>query len=128
MRLGITFIDKLDSLEAYPRARENTFQSKTIENNFKAISLVQLDPEPVLSKLNILFRSPTPLVERPTSKSNLYCRKTPRTIVQLSKHAKLAKKLLEDPSGSSLTLTKEIVNKAYKAWESVTKSMLLLKK
>lgn len=108
MRLGINHIDKLGFLEAYPRAREDTFHSRTIINAFKATGLAPLDPEPVLSKLNILVRSPTPAVERPTSRSSLYCPETPTTILQLPKHANSAKRLLKYRSESPLTPTKLI--------------------
>lgn len=53
MRLGISYIDKLDFLAAYPQARINTFKSETIQNSFRAAGLVPFNPEPVLSKLNI---------------------------------------------------------------------------
>ena len=53
MRLGISYIDKLDFLTAYPQARTDAFKSETIQNSFWAAGLVPFNPESVLSKLNI---------------------------------------------------------------------------
>ena len=53
MRLGISHIDKLDFLTAYPQARTDAFKSETIQNSFRAAGLVPFNPELVLSKLNI---------------------------------------------------------------------------
>ncbi|KAJ5267479.1 hypothetical protein N7478_010287 [Penicillium angulare] len=127
-RIGINHIDKFDFLEAYPQARADAYQAKTIQNAFKTTGLAPLDAGPVLLKLNIQLRSPTPITERPTSKSSIYCPETPTTILQLSKHAKSAKKLLKYRSKCPPTPTKEVINQAYKACEQVMQSMILIEK
>lgn len=66
-RMGINHIDKLDFLAAYPQARLDTFKDRTIQNAFRATGLVPVDPTQVLEKLNIQLRTPTPVVERPSS-------------------------------------------------------------
>ena len=60
MRLGINHIDKLDFLEAYPKAQNEAFKPDTIKHSFAAASLVLFNPDQVLSKLNIHLRTPTP--------------------------------------------------------------------
>lgn len=67
MRLGINHIDKIDFLAAYPIARAEAFQAHTIQNSFSAAGLVPYDTERVLSKLNIILRTPSPPSSRPTS-------------------------------------------------------------
>lgn len=52
-RLGFNHINKLDFLAEYPQAHQETFKQDTIQNSFAAAGLVPLDPERVLSKLNI---------------------------------------------------------------------------
>jgi hypothetical protein len=59
-RLGFNHIYNLDFLGAYPQAHMETFKSETIKNGFAATGLIPLDPERVLSKLNIQLRTPTP--------------------------------------------------------------------
>lgn len=56
IRVGIDHIDKLDFLAAYQIAHTNAFQTKTIQNSFKAAGLVPLNAESLLSKLNISLR------------------------------------------------------------------------
>lgn len=128
MRLNINHIDKLDFLAAYPQARIDAFKSNTIKNSFKAAGLVPIDPEPVLDKLNIQLRTPTPpLPEQPSSRSSIYCPTTPITIAQLAKHAISAKTLLKYRSESPPTPTKQVVDQAYKALGKVMTELLFTK-
>jgi hypothetical protein len=60
IRLGITYIDKHNSLEAYPHARIEAFKSDTIKNSFGAAGLVPFSPDRVISKLNIYLQTLTP--------------------------------------------------------------------
>lgn len=78
-RVGYNHIDKLDFLADYPRARIEAFQQQTIRNSFAATSLVPIDPERVLSKLNISLRTPTPPSSRPSSISSQFTPQTPKT-------------------------------------------------
>ena len=80
----------------------------------------------MLEKLNIQLRTPTPVVERPSSRSSIYCPETPANIKQLLKHKTSAKRLIKYRSDSPPTPTKDIINQAYKAYEQVIKGMLLL--
>lgn len=64
-RMGINHIDKLDFLAAYPRAREDAFQGRSIYNAFKATGLTPLNGAEVLKRLNIQLHPPTP--DRPLS-------------------------------------------------------------
>ena len=125
-RMGINHIDKLDFLAAYPRARADAFQTKSIENAFRATGLIPLNAAEVLDKLNIQLRPPTPAVERPSSRSSIYCPETPSNIKQLSKHKVSAKRLIKYRSDSPPTPIKEAFDQAYKACEKVMKRILLL--
>lgn len=49
MRVRINYIDKLDFLEAYPKARVEAFKVVTIKNSFIVASLVPYDLDRVLS-------------------------------------------------------------------------------
>ena len=80
----------------------------------------------MLEKLNIQLRTPTPVVERPSSRSSIYCPETPANIKQLLKHKTSARRLLKYRSDSPPTPTKDIIDQAYKVCEQVMKGMLLL--
>jgi hypothetical protein len=62
MALNITRIDKCDFLLAYPAARNTAFKEQNIKNSFAAAGLVPLEPDRVISKLNIRLTTPLPLL------------------------------------------------------------------
>jgi hypothetical protein len=114
-RQGYNYIDKIDFLEDYQRARLEAFQKPlTIQNSFAAAGLVPIDIERVLSKLNISLRTPTPLNSRLSSRSSQFTPKTPRTVPQLFKQASLLKDLLDQRSQSPLSLIKTVVDQMIK--------------
>lgn len=87
-QLGIDSIEKDDFLDIFPAARDDSFKEFIIRSAFTATGLVPLDPDRMLSKLNIRLQSP-PLLDRPvsqgsTSGSNISAG-IPRTTKQLEK-------------------------------------------
>ena len=84
MRLGINYIDKLDFLAQYPQARADAFKADTIRNSFRAAGLVPINAEPVLLKLNIQLRTPTPPASR-GSQSSAFNPHTPANVHELYK-------------------------------------------
>ena len=86
MQLGFNHIDKLDFLEAYPKACIEAFKMDNIRNSFAASGLVPFNPERVLGQLNIQLNTPTP----PGSRSTNSDPKTPHNLKQLkSKNLRL---------------------------------------
>jgi hypothetical protein len=124
-RDGKHHIDKLDFLSAYPHARTDAFKMNTILNAFKATGIVPLDAEPVLSKLNVQIRTPTP-VSRPSSRSSVYCPQTPSNIKQLDKHEASTKRVLKFQSASPPRPEKDQVKQVYKACAIYAKDNLIL--
>ena len=116
-RIGYNHIDKLDFLADYPQARIEAFQPETIRNSFTATGLTPINPERVLSKLNISLRTPTPPESRPSSRSSQFTPKAPKTVIQLQKQARLLKGLLKQRSNSppspSKTAVDQIIKGAY---------------
>jgi hypothetical protein len=113
-RVGHNHIDKLDFLADYQRARLEAYQSATIQNSFIATGLVPIDPERVLSKLNISLRTPTPPGSRPSSRSSQFTPKTPKTVIQLQKQASSLKALLKQRSNSPPTPSKLMLDQIIK--------------
>jgi hypothetical protein len=56
----INYIDKLAFLAAFTAVYQGVFSSENIKAGFRATGLVPLDPEVVLSKLEIKPRTPSP--------------------------------------------------------------------
>jgi hypothetical protein len=92
-RASYNYIDKLDFLAEYSRARIEAFKPQTIQASFAATGLIPLDPERVLSKLTIALNAPTPPGSRPSSRSSQLTPKTPRTVVRQQKQASMLKDL-----------------------------------
>ena len=126
-RCGINHIDKLDFLAAYPHARTDAFKTTTIQNAFKATGIVPLNAEPVLSKLNILLRTPTPVTSRPSSRSSVYCPETPANCKQLVKHEASTKRVLRFQNTSPSRVQKDHVKQIYKACEVFIKDNIMLR-
>ena len=129
-RCGINHIDKLDFLAAYPHARTDAFKTNTIQNAFRATGIVPIDTEPVLSKLNVQLRSPTPVPSRPSSRSSVYCPETPANCKQLIKHEASTKRVLRFQSTSlspSRVPEKGLVKQVYKACELALKENIILR-
>ena len=61
MRAGTTHISKEDFFPAFFSAFEKAFTEKNILGGFQGAGLLPHNPESVLSKLNVKFKTPTPL-------------------------------------------------------------------
>jgi DDE superfamily endonuclease/Tc5 transposase DNA-binding domain/helix-turn-helix, Psq domain len=86
MRLGINHIDKQDFLTIYPKARTESQSTANIISSFRATGLVPYDPDQVLSRLNISFRTPTP---PPSILQSPFTVATPYDISQLQQQANM---------------------------------------
>ncbi|KAJ5655071.1 hypothetical protein N7490_002074 [Penicillium lividum] len=113
-RVGYNHIDKFDFLDDYQRARLEAFRPNIVQNSFGATGLVPIDPERVLSKLNISLRTPTPPGSRPSSRSSQFTPKTPRTVIQLQKQASMLKDLLKQRSNSPPSPSKTLLDQIIK--------------
>ena len=85
MRLRIDYINKSDFLIAYKQARTEIYKEDTIRNGFKATGLVPYDPIHVLSKLNMVIKTPTPPGSSHGSQSSHWTPKTPQNLRQLKR-------------------------------------------
>ena len=124
MRLSFNYIDKFDFLEAYPQARTAIFSADNIKSGFSATRLIPLNPDQVLSQLNIQLRTPTP----PGSRSTNSVPKTPYNLKQLKKQETMLKKLLRERTYSPPTPTKAVLGQIIKGCEMVMNNAALLAK
>ena len=114
-RASYNHIDKLDFLAEYPRARIEAFKPQTIQTSFAATGITPFNPERVLSKLNISLNTPTPPGSRPSSRSSQFTPKTPKTVIQLQRQARLLNNLLNQRSNSPPTPSKTAVDQIIKS-------------
>jgi hypothetical protein len=124
MRLGFNHIDKLDFLEAYPQACTAIFSSDNIKSGFLATGLIPLNPDRVLSQLNIQLKTPTP----PGSRSTDSVPKTPYNLMQLKKQESTLKKLLRERTYSPPTPSKAALDQLIKGCEMAMNNAILLAK
>jgi len=124
MRLGFNHIDKFDFLEAYPQARTAIFSADNIKSGFSATGLIPLNPDRVLSQLNIQLKTPTP----PGSRSTDSIPKTPYNLKQLKKQESTLKKLLREHTYSPPTPAKTALDQLIKGCEMAMNNTILLAK
>jgi hypothetical protein len=124
MRLGFNHIDKFNFLEAYPQAHTAIFSADNIKSGFSATGLIPLNPDRVLSQLNIQLKTPTP----PGSRSTDSIPKTPYNLTQLKKQESTLKKLLRERTNSPPTPTKAALDQLIKGCEMAMNNAILLAK
>jgi hypothetical protein len=124
MRARSNHVNKLNFLEAYPSARIEAFKPENIKNSFAATGLVPYDPNRVLSKLDILLRTPIP----PLSRGSDWSPKTPSNYVQLQKQASSIKALLKERSKSLPSPLNSAINQVLKACQITIQSAAILEK
>jgi hypothetical protein len=125
MRLGISHIDKLGFLLAYPKARAEAFKFSIIQNSFQAAGLVPFNPEPVLSKLNIQLRTPTPPASR-GSQTSIFHPHTPANVDELYKQASSIKTFLKQRSKSPPSPSQTALNQLIKGCQIAMQNGILL--
>jgi hypothetical protein len=62
MRLGVNHISKEEFLTAYLRAHKSSFITSNIQAGFAATGLVLDEPDRVLSNLDPVIRTPSPVL------------------------------------------------------------------
>jgi hypothetical protein len=98
IRLGVNHINQQDFLTIYPKARAESQSASNIASVFKATGLVPYDPDQVLSRLHISFRTPAPPL--PRASQSPYTAATPYDISQLQQQANMLQQLLQRRSHS----------------------------
>ena len=81
IRCSITHVSKTEFFPAFHAAHEATMTERNIKGAFKGAGLVPLDPETVVSKLDVQLRTPTPPVEE-ASQAQPWTSKTPKTVLE----------------------------------------------
>ena len=122
MKNGINHITKLEFLPAIRAAFEATFTSSNIKGGFRGAGLVPLDPETVISKLDIQLRTPTP----PPIDDTPWEPKTPSNTLELAAQNQLIKEKIACHQDSSPTAINEAVDQFLKGAHTMAHRLVIL--
>jgi hypothetical protein len=93
----INNINKTAFLEAFQSVYSSAFSPNNIRSSFRATGLVPVDPEVVISKLEVKPRTPTPPAPGPTP----WQPKTPSNVAEIDSQSTLIIKRIRDHNSSS---------------------------
>ena len=122
-RLGINHVDKPEFLSIYKQARIEALSADNIHSGFRATGLVPLDPEQVLSRLQITVRTPPP---EPAPLETQWQSQTPHNPTDLEHQAALIRDLLKRRTQSPPSPTDRAVKQLLKGCEIAMHGAVLL--
>ena len=100
IRCSITHVSKTEFFPAFHAAHESTMTERNIKGAFKGAGLVPLDPEAVVSKLDVQLRTPTP-AEEGVEPSTPWVSRTPKTVLEAGSQSEyLDRRIRRHPSSS----------------------------
>ena len=118
----INDIDKLAFLEAFQIVQQGVFSSDNIRSGFRATGLVPLDPEVVLSKLEIKPRTPSP----PLPSNTPWNPRTPSNAVEIGAQSTLIINRIRTYASSSPTPLVELMQQFQRGAEIMVHTGTLL--
>lgn len=122
IRLGVNHVDKAEFLPAFKQARFEAFSERNIRSGFTAAGLVPLDPDRVLSTLQIRPYTPP---EAPIQQAQWHP-ETPHNLAQLEHQAKAIKTYLQRRSKSPPSPTDAAINQLVKGCQMAMHGAVLL--
>ncbi|KAJ3454583.1 hypothetical protein MRS44_013183 [Fusarium solani] len=126
IRCSITHVSKTEFFPAFYAAHEAAMTKSNIEGGFRGAGLVPLDPENVISKLDVQLRTPTP-VEEEVSLPDPWVSKTPKTVLEASSQSEYLKRRVRRHQSSSPASILEALESFSKGTKAIMHQMALLK-
>ena len=83
MRAHILYITKDDFFPAFYAAFKETMTESNIQGGFRGAGLLPLDPEKVISALDLKLKTPTPPTSRPNT-AQPWVSQTPNNLIKAS--------------------------------------------
>jgi hypothetical protein len=123
MRNRITHITKLEFLPCLKRAFDAAIMKDNIQGGFRGAGLVPLDPEAVISKLDVRLRTP-PL---PTIEDSPWQSQTPSNTVEFGSQSKLIREKIRIHIGNSPTSMVDALAKLSKGAEMAAHQLVLVR-
>jgi hypothetical protein len=121
IRNHIFHVKKQDFLATFQTAFQASITKDNIQGGFRGSGLHPFNPEAVLSKLDPIFRSPSPLVSHLSWQA-----RTPSNTVEVGKQATLIKQRLKRHQSSSPTPIHEAISQLAKGAEIMATSAALM--
>jgi hypothetical protein len=100
IRCSITHVSKTEFFPAFYAAFQATMTEKNIKSAFRGAGLVPLDPESVVSKLDVQLRTPTP-AEEVAEPSTPWVSKTPKTVLEAQSQSEYLERRIRRHKSSS---------------------------
>ncbi len=122
IRLGIHHVDKAEFLPAFIKARIEAFSENNIRSGFAATGLIPLNPDRVLSTLQIRPITPPEAV----ATQEQWQPETPHNINQLEQQAKLIKSYLQRRSKSPPSPTDAAIDQLVKGCQMAMHGAIIL--
>jgi hypothetical protein len=122
MRRRVHHINKETFLPAFKAAFEYTFTATTICAGFRGAGLVPHNPDAVLSKLDVVLRTPTP----PQRDDGAWEAKTPRNAREIQAQSTLIRNRMQIHRGSPASSLDEQVKQLTKGAQQIAHNMVLV--
>jgi polyhydroxyalkanoate synthesis regulator phasin len=126
IRCSITYISKPDFFLAFYTAFQAAMTESNIKGGFRGAGLVPLDPENVLSKLDVQLRTPTP-IEEEASLPDPWVSKTPKTILEANSQSEYLKRRIRRHQSSSPASILEAIESLSKGTKGIMHEVALLR-
>jgi len=125
IRSSITHISKTEFLPAFYTAFKASLTEKNIKGGFRGAGLVPLDPEVVVSKLDVRIQTPTPAEEEP-SLPDPWVSATPKTASEARSQTEYLKRRIRRLQSSSPASILDALTSLSKGAEVIMHRMALL--
>jgi hypothetical protein len=123
IRKSVTYISKTEFFLAFHAAFQATMTESNIKGGFRGAGLVPLNPESVISKLDVQLRTSTP-VEEEASASTSWVSKTPKTVREVESQSEYLERRIRRHKSSSpesiIGASKSLAKAATKIYHKVT--------
>ncbi|EGU86246.1 hypothetical protein FOXB_03236 [Fusarium oxysporum f. sp. conglutinans Fo5176] len=122
---SINHISKTEFFPAFHAAHRATITENNIRGGFRGAGLAPLNPENIISKLDVQLRTPTPPAEV-TAPSTPWASRTPKTVLEAQSHSKYLKARIINHKSSSPESILEAVGHFEKAASVLIYKIVLL--
>ncbi|RKK90403.1 hypothetical protein BFJ68_g16457 [Fusarium oxysporum] len=123
---SITHVSKTEFSPAFYAAYQATMTESNIKGGFRGAELVPLDPESIISKLDVKLRTPTPIEEEATL-PDPWLSKTPKTVLEASSQSEYLERRIRRHQSSSPACIIEAFKSFSKGTKAIMHEMALLK-
>ena len=126
MRAHVNHITKVEFLSAFKTAFQISITEENIRGGFQGSGLVPLNPERVLSKLDVKIRTPTP-PRFPPAAADRWISQTPHNALEANSQFELIKTRISRHQNSSPTSMLDAVDQFAKGTKAIMHEVALLK-